>query len=159
MERLTVAKSLVMFLFTLIVVLLSIKAVKHLTNEPISTTFQFRFGDDDQGNLNLMAMTICPGQFIKRKNQTYYSLLHYNTTLPHLAWSISNILKLFRLGGDFSYMKGEMDELWTPVLDWKYGQCFTFDPYIHNMTKVPMMASNSISDYLVQQIMFDVSKI
>ena len=158
MERLTIAKYLVMFLFTLIVVLLSIKAVRHLTNEPISTTFQFRFGDDHQGNLNLMAMTICPGQFIKHKNVIHYSLLEYNTTLPNLAWNVSDILKIFRLGGDYSYIQGgEMDELWNPILDWKYGQCYTFDPEINNMTKVPLMAANSISDYLVQQIIFDVS--
>ena len=51
-----------------------------------------------------------------------------------------------------------MNSLWRPVLDWKYGQCYTFDPKLHEIAKVPMIATNSISKYLVQSFRFNVSR-
>ena len=114
MERLHVLKYFLMLIFTTAVIILSIKAVKHLTDESISTTFQYRFGDDNRGNLNLMSMTICPGQFIKRQNETKYSLLQYNDSLPDLDWNINETLKFFKLGGNYDFGPGEMNHLWMP---------------------------------------------
>ena len=156
MERLHVLKCFLMFIFTTAIVILSVKAVKHLTDESISTTFQYRFGDDNQGNLNLMSITICPGQFVKRKHENKYSMLQYNESLPELDWNINETLKFFKLGGDYDFGPGEMNHLWMPVSDWKYGRCYTFDPAKHQMQKVTIIATNSISSYLVQQLTFDV---
>ena len=159
MERFDILKVIIMLTFTAAVGILSYKAVKHLTDEPISTTFQYRFGDDNQGNLNLMAITICPGQFVKRKldeRYKHYSMLQYNQSLPKLDWNINETLRFFKLGEDHDFGPGEMDHLWEPVSDWKYGLCYTFDPVQNGMPKVRIIASNSISSYLVQQFTFNV---
>ena len=139
------------------VIFFSIRAVNNLTTDSISTRFQYRFGDDNQGNIELMAITICLGRFKDHKNATTFNLLETNSTFPDLSWNIVDIFKLIKLGGGYAFYSNEIEGFWKPVLDWKFGQCYTFDPKEHGMFKVPLKDPNSVSSYLSQFLMFNVS--
>ena len=137
----------------------SIRAVHNLTDESISTRFQYRFGDDNEGNLELMAFTVCLGRFKDHKNATEYSLLQYKDTFPKLSWNTNEFIHYVLLGTyeDYAFYSSEMDGFWKPVLDWKYGLCHTFDPKEHGIFKVRIEDPGSISTHISQVLMFDVS--
>ena len=134
-----------------------IRAFHNLTDESISTRYQYRFGDDNRGNMDLMAITICLGMFKDHKNASAFNLLEYNDTFPDLSWNIVNFIKLINLGGTYSFWGDEMKGFWKPILDWRFGMCHTFDPKEHEMLKVPVKSQSSLANYQSQSIMFSVS--
>ena len=134
-----------------------------------STRAEYRFGDDDKGNLELFDITICPV-----KEQLKFLSIHkagYNLTefLKEANKSLDFNQFIFALvldrndKGNLTYSKKFETNHWTPkwthVLDWQSGHCYTFSPKVQGLLKAPLTL-NSFIVYDTSQahiITFDVS--
>ena len=80
-------QSLITLILLVIVIYWSTEALQKLLSKPIGTKIQYHFGDDNKGNHQIFALTVCPEYFNNFKNLTKFkSLLDYLKQTKDQNW-------------------------------------------------------------------------
>ena len=161
---LKVQKSILFCLLSLSAIYFTIRGFQQVTKEQISTKTEYRYGDDNDGNINLLAMTVCP-----QTQESYAEKFRKGYALNHILddsqadFSLQEILQFMKLdsndGNNMTYdqsaEKGWVPK-WEHILDWQQGHCYTFNPKYEGLTKIPIISYNVFDNSQIQQFKFKV---
>ena len=83
-------KLLAILILLIVVIYWGGQATLKLYNNPIGTKLEYRVGDDNQGNIHLFALTICPPYFAKYKvlQQENLSVYQVDSNIRYLRHQI-----------------------------------------------------------------------
>ena len=160
---LKVQKSILFCLLSLSAIYFTIRGFQQVTKEQISTKTEYRYGDDNDGNIDLLAITVCPQtqESYAEKFRKGFSLNQIlQDSQPHI--NFQDILQSMKLdsndGNNMTYNKD--DQGWVPkwehILDWQQGHCYTFNPKYEGLTKIPIISYNVFDNSQIQQLKFKV---
>ena len=166
MSVISLIKFLFLTTFLLAVIYFSYRGFVQVMANQTSSRAEYRFGDDDKGNLELFDITVCPVKeqlkflAIYRNGNNLTELLKEaskSVDFNQFIWAISldNNYKT-NLTYSKSYSTNDWIPKWTHVLDWQSGHCYTFSPKAQGMNKTPLNSDVVYDNSQVQKIVFTV---
>ena len=160
---LKVAKCFCFLILSSAVIYFTVRGFEQVMREQISTKTEYRHGDDNNGNLNLLAMTICLQDQISlaEKFKNGYDLIDVINDTQSFVF-MKDILQVMTLDyneeSNLIYSKNTKSQMWTPewnhIIDWQQGHCFTFNPKRHGMKNVPIVSYNVFDNSQIQRFKF-----
>ena len=149
------------------VIYFSYRGFVQVIRNQTSTRAEYRFGDDDNGNLELFDITVCP----VKEQLTFLAAIRKENNLTSLLKeanrSLDFIQFIYALSLDHNYNSNLTYKVlseshdwvpkWNHILDWQSGHCYTFSPKAQGMAKTPLNSFIIYDNSQVQQIIFQVS--
>ena len=161
---LKVPKLILFLLLSLSAIYFTIRGFQQVLKEQISTKTEYRYGDDNDGNIDLLAITVCPQtqESYAEKFRKGFSLNQIlQDSQPHI--NFQEILQSMKLdsndGNNMTYEKD--DQGWVPkwehILDWQQGHCYTFNPKDEGFNKIPIISYNVFDNSQIQKFKFKIN--
>ena len=156
---------LILFLFlSLSAIYFTIRGFQQVLKEQISTKTEYRYGDDNDGNINLLAVTVCPQtqeSYAEKFRKGYALNQILQDSQPQI--NFQDILKHMKLdsndGNNMTYyndVQGWVPK-WEHILDWQKGHCYTFNPKDEGFTKIPIISYNVFDNSQIQKFYFNIN--
>ena len=166
MSTVSIVRPIFLLLFLLAVVYFSYRGFVQVLNQQTSTRAEYRFGDDDKGNLEMFDITVCP----KKDQLAFEKVLKGGKNLSALieeaskGWAFEDFVVGVSLdvtpNSPLVYESRTDNNSWIPkwthVLDWQSGHCFTFSPSAQGMKSTPITAYNTYDNSQWQHLLLKV---
>ena len=166
MAVLSLLKAILLSLFVIAVIYFSYQGFHQVLDQQISTRAEYRFGDDDKGNIELFDITVCLGnqnkpaglvqagfnlsQILQNAEQTF----NFTDERQIVQFDISPETDL----GYNSINGPPTNPTWIPdwqhVLDWQSGHCYTFSPKRLGIEKAPIKSYSVYDNSQVHTLLF-----
>ena len=158
-----------LFLFLLLLLpatYFTIRGFQQVVKEQISTKTQYRYGDDNDGNLDLLAITICPDSqesLASKFKQDYdlKSIIKDSESILEIEEILQSMILDSNDGSNMYYSK-TLETKWIPkwehILDWQQGHCYTFNPKSEGLTSTPIMSYNVFDNSQIQKMVFNTNE-
>ena len=170
MTVLSALKGTLLFCFFLAVFYFTYQGFDQVLEKQTSTRTEYKFGDDDNGYLEPFDVTICIHKqlaflFQVAKGYNLSTLLENSKPKINLTDIAQRISLDHNIGSNLTFNNlttttRPRDEnhtwipVWTHVLDWERGHCFTFSPSAQGIYNIPITASNVYDGGQFQQFLF-----
>ena len=149
MAVLSLLKGALFLLFFAAVTYFTYQGFDQVLKKQTSTRAEYRFGDDDEGNLDLFDITACVNyqpSFVKlvEKGANLSGLIEASENEIDFA-SLNKFIRfeiIPQLSSNLSYNSTVKNPTWAPkwnhILDWERGHCYTFSPKAQGLSKAPI---------------------
>ena len=170
MAILSALKGALFLLFFSAVAYFTYQGFDQVLKKQTSTRAEYRFGDDDDGNLELFDITACVSYrpsfvHLVAKGANLSELIEASENGIDFA-SLTKIIQFEILASDsrnLTYNSVVENPVWTPkwnhVLDWERGHCYTFSPKDQGISKAPIISHNTYDNSQIQMFIFNGPKV
>ena len=162
---LSVLKASLLTIFIIAVLYFSYQGFHQVLDQQTSTRAEYRFGDDDNGNLELFDITICLGNQHSPAGLVK-SGFNLSQILEHSKqkFNLSDEKQMIRFDIDaeanltFSNLKGQEKNPWVPewihIVNWQSGHCYTFSPKSIGIATTSIKSHSVYDNSQVQTLLF-----